>query len=105
MDTTRNNYPNVRSKVTDEERTFKKPYQTVGRPETTDHVIHEEYLKDPPHNQSNELSTDRTTRGLKEGAREQVDPKQEGVLGEETTGKISKESELGTLTTENSVHP
>lgn len=37
------------SNITDEELTFKKPFQTVGRPLTTDHNIHEDYLKHPPH--------------------------------------------------------
>lgn len=37
------------SNVTDEELTFKKPFQTVSRPSVTDHNIHDDYLKHPPH--------------------------------------------------------
>jgi hypothetical protein len=37
------------SNVTDEELTFKKPFQTVRRPPTTDHNIHDDYVKHPPH--------------------------------------------------------
>jgi hypothetical protein len=33
---------------TDEEKTFKKPFQVVGRPETTDHNMHDDYIRDPP---------------------------------------------------------
>ena len=36
------------SGVTDEALTFKKPFQTVIRPQTTDHNIHDDYLKHPP---------------------------------------------------------
>lgn len=51
-----------------------------------------------------EPTTDRKTRGLKEGAREETDPKVEGVLGEEATSKVTKEAAIGELLNENSLH-
>lgn len=48
--------------------------------------------------------TERSTRGAKEGAFEDLDPKQEGVLGDETIGKQTKEAVLGEMVNENTVH-
>ncbi|KAG2134290.1 hypothetical protein BD769DRAFT_1638713 [Suillus cothurnatus] len=36
------------SGITDEALTFKKPFQTVVRPRTTNHNIHDDYIKHPP---------------------------------------------------------
>ncbi|KIK45580.1 hypothetical protein CY34DRAFT_506940 [Suillus luteus UH-Slu-Lm8-n1] len=36
------------SGITDEALTFKKPFQTVVRPPTTNHNIHDDYMKHPP---------------------------------------------------------
>ncbi|KAG2037840.1 hypothetical protein BDR03DRAFT_1091644 [Suillus americanus] len=38
------------SGITDEAQTFKKPFQTVVRPPTTNHNIHDDYMKHPPEN-------------------------------------------------------
>ncbi|KAL7280104.1 hypothetical protein PYCCODRAFT_1456266 [Trametes coccinea BRFM310] len=94
-----------RANVTDESNTFKKPYQTVDRPPVTERDIHEQYMQDPPHNMPIEPSTDRKARGLKEGAKEETDPKQDGVLGDEPVGKVQKSTALEDLTTESSIHP
>ncbi|KAG2047901.1 hypothetical protein BDR06DRAFT_963366 [Suillus hirtellus] len=40
------------SGITDEAMTFKKPFQTVVRPSTTNHNIHDDYIKHPPENVS-----------------------------------------------------
>ncbi|KAG1855779.1 hypothetical protein C8R48DRAFT_776150 [Suillus tomentosus] len=40
------------SGITDEAMTFKKPFQTVVRPPTTNHNIHDDYIKHPPENVS-----------------------------------------------------
>ncbi|KAI0763590.1 hypothetical protein BD413DRAFT_483709 [Trametes elegans] len=90
---------------TDEAHTFKKAHQTVDRPQVTERDIHEEYIQDPPRNAPFEPNTDRQTRGLKEGAREETDPKQDGVLGNQPTGKELKQSALESFTTESSIHP
>ena len=50
-------------------------------------------------------NTDRSTIGAKEGAREETDPQQEGVLGDPGVGKPLKQSVLEEMTTEGSVHP
>ena len=34
--------------VEDEARTFKKPFQTIGRPEVTEN-LNDQYVRDPPH--------------------------------------------------------
>ncbi|KAI0330482.1 hypothetical protein GY45DRAFT_745654 [Cubamyces sp. BRFM 1775] len=90
---------------TDEAATFKKAFQTVDRPPVTERDIHEQYMQDPPHNMTPEPSTDRKTLGLKEGAREETDPKQDGILGDQSTGKILHQDALEDLTTGSSVHP
>ncbi|KAI0699920.1 hypothetical protein C8T65DRAFT_580726 [Cerioporus squamosus] len=94
-----------RANVTDESQTFKKAYQTVDRPPVTERDIHEEYMQDPPHNLPSEPNTDRKTRGQKEGAQEETDPKQDGVLGDANVGKQLRTSALQELATESSVHP
>ncbi|KAI8994219.1 hypothetical protein BD414DRAFT_481791 [Trametes punicea] len=94
-----------RANLTDEATTFKKSYQTVDRPPVTERDIHEQYMQDPPHNMPSEPNTDRKARGLKEGAQEETDPKQDGVLGDEAVGKVQKSTALETLATESSVHP
>ncbi|KAH9949874.1 hypothetical protein B0H21DRAFT_72328 [Amylocystis lapponica] len=101
MDTTRRDFSDRRSN----DQAFKKQYQVVGRPEVAERDIHEDYVKNPPNNQPTEPMTDRRARGLKEGAREELDPKQEGVLGDEPIGKIAKQAELESMTQENAVHP
>ncbi|EJF63511.1 hypothetical protein DICSQDRAFT_55428 [Dichomitus squalens LYAD-421 SS1] len=90
---------------TDESQTFKKPFQTVGRPPVTERDIHEQYMQDPPQNVPYEPTTDRSTIGTKEGAREQADPQQQGVLGHPGVGKALKQDVLEEMTTEGSVHP
>ena len=109
--------------VTDEEQTYKKPFQTAGRPAVTGHDMHEDYIRDPPNvsvscrnraqcvahvvplqNQPFELTSDRHTRGAKEGAQEETDPKQDGVLGNQDIGKQLKQNVLEEFTTESSVH-
>ncbi|RPD62665.1 hypothetical protein L226DRAFT_610837 [Lentinus tigrinus ALCF2SS1-7] len=94
-----------RANVTDESQAFKKAHQTVDRPPVTERDIHEQYMQDPPHNIPFEPNTDRKTRGAKEGAQEETDPKQDGVLGDEPTGKLSRQSALEEMTTESSIHP
>ncbi|KAI0754713.1 hypothetical protein C8Q80DRAFT_382778 [Daedaleopsis nitida] len=91
--------------VTDEEQTYKKAFQTVGRPAVTERDIHEDYMNDPPNNQPFEPNTDRNARGLKEGAMEETDPKQDGVLGNAGTGKLLKQDALEDIVTGSSVHP
>ncbi|KAI0667749.1 hypothetical protein C8Q78DRAFT_981669 [Trametes maxima] len=105
MSNIRRNDLTDRANVTDASSTFKKPFQIVGRPPVTERDIHEEYLQDPPDNQFYASITERNPRGLKEGAREETELKQEGVLGDQPVGKIEKESALETLTTQSSVHP
>ncbi|KAI0662152.1 hypothetical protein C8Q70DRAFT_629805 [Cubamyces menziesii] len=90
---------------TDEAATFKKAFQTVDRPPVTERDIHEQYMRDPPRNITPEPSADRKTLGLKEGAREETDPKQDGVLGNQPTGKMLQQDALEDLTTGSSVHP
>ncbi|CCM04131.1 uncharacterized protein FIBRA_06292 [Fibroporia radiculosa] len=106
MDTTRNDFHHAHSgRGGDEEQMSKKGYQVVDRPPVTDHDIHDEYLKHPPNNQPTELMTNRGTRGQKEGGRDELDPKREGVLGDEPTSRITMETALEETTTEHSVHP
>lgn len=38
----------VMSGITDKAMTFKKPFQTVIRPPTMNHNIHNDYIKHPP---------------------------------------------------------
>ncbi|KAL1950425.1 hypothetical protein VTO73DRAFT_5549 [Trametes versicolor] len=92
--------------MTDEVNTFKKPFQTVDRPHVTERDIHEEYMQDPPHNEPFERKGgDYGGQGLKEGAREETDPKEDGILGDQATGKELKQSVLGSFAMESSVHP
>lgn len=49
-------------------------------------------------------STGRWAKGLKEGAYEETDPKQEGVLGDEPFGRLKKEATIGEMVQESSVH-
>ncbi|TCD70886.1 hypothetical protein EIP91_001194 [Steccherinum ochraceum] len=90
--------------VTDDSQAFKKASQTVERPPVIDN-INDQYFRDPPNNLSlpTEPTTDRSTWGAKEGPFEELDPKQKGVLGDETTGKQTKEAALGEAVTENSL--
>ncbi|CAL1712697.1 unnamed protein product [Somion occarium] len=37
--------------ITDNLRVFKKEFQVVDKPAVTDHNIHDDYIRDPPHNQ------------------------------------------------------
>ncbi|PCH39936.1 hypothetical protein WOLCODRAFT_149987 [Wolfiporia cocos MD-104 SS10] len=106
MDITRNDYSDVRSNATDDQK-FKKAYQVVDRPQATGRDIHEDYLRSPPRNQPPEYGDTSVSRhpGIKEGAREPVDPKRDGVLGDEAASKVTKQSELEAVTTQNSVHP
>ncbi|KAH7928451.1 hypothetical protein BV22DRAFT_1030756 [Leucogyrophana mollusca] len=95
------------SATTDKDQTFKKTYQTVDRPATTDHDFHEDLLKSPPQNVPTDPDipvTSTRTPGSKEGAYE-VEPLQEGVLGHEETGRIKKSDVQGSVLNESSVHP
>ncbi|EPQ54592.1 hypothetical protein GLOTRDRAFT_43526 [Gloeophyllum trabeum ATCC 11539] len=74
----------------DESKTFKKAFQEVGRPATTDHNINDEYMRDPPNNTGDAPTTDRKTRGAKEGAYG-IEPTQEGVLGDPGKGRPKKD--------------
>ena len=38
----------VKNRVTDEGRTFKKTESVHGRPRETDHDLHEDLMRDPP---------------------------------------------------------
>ncbi|KAI0631918.1 hypothetical protein C8Q77DRAFT_882219 [Trametes polyzona] len=106
MSSTRRHDLADRAAATDESQTFKKPFQTVDRPPVTERDIHEQYIQDPPHNEGlSHVAVDHRGRGLKEGAQEETDPKQDGVLGDQPVGKELKQSALETLTTESSVHP
>ncbi|EIW81010.1 hypothetical protein CONPUDRAFT_56150 [Coniophora puteana RWD-64-598 SS2] len=89
------------NKTTDDQ--FKKTFQTVGRPETTDHDIHEDFLKNPPNNHPSEF-TNSDNLGKKEGAYER-EPMQMGVLGYEETGRVKKSAVQGAMLEEDSVHP
>ncbi|TFY57056.1 hypothetical protein EVJ58_g7258 [Rhodofomes roseus] len=123
MDTTRNDF--TEGHTTDDQK-FKKQYQTVGRPPVTDHNINDEYIRDPPnvsgltfrsrlHAKYSTCLLEpehpwrdvdvRKAPGLKEGAQEVTDPKQDGVLGDEPMSRIQKEVALGDLASENTVHP
>lgn len=51
-----------------------------------------------------EVSTRAKAPGIKEGAREEIDPKQEGVLGDEPVGRVKKDAALGAVANENTVH-
>ncbi|KAI1794941.1 hypothetical protein LXA43DRAFT_94785 [Ganoderma leucocontextum] len=92
---------------TDEALTFKKPYQIVNRPAVTEHDMHEEYLKHPPHNEPSEPSSNQRSWGLKAGAREaeEAESRREDALGSPGRGKPLKEAILEEMTTESSVHP
>ncbi|KAH9851701.1 hypothetical protein C2E23DRAFT_732357 [Lenzites betulinus] len=107
MSSTRRHDLAERATMNDESATFKKAFQTVGRPAVTERDFHEEYIQDPPRNDQLEfVAIDNRTRGLKEGARaEETDLKQDGVLGNQPVGKESKESVLESVTTTSSVHP
>ncbi|KAI0338977.1 hypothetical protein BDW22DRAFT_1487346 [Trametopsis cervina] len=91
---------------TDDTGKFKKPFQTVGRPEVTDHDINDEYMRNPPNNQPIEPSTDRKNPGAKEGTWEVDDsaPVEDGVLGEPGIGRSKKEQLLRETIEENSLH-
>ncbi|KAJ8595240.1 hypothetical protein M405DRAFT_857470 [Rhizopogon salebrosus TDB-379] len=87
----------------DEELTFKKPFQTVGRPPTTDHNIHEDYLKHPPHNTPSPNATTPGKPGKKERAYE-LKPKQAEVLGNAETGRLPQADIEGDILNRSSVH-
>ena len=115
--------------ITDDTRVFKKPFQTVDRPQVTDHNINDEYMRNPPQvlyissykekdcakstlAQNLPIETEkaptqptRGVRGAKEGAYGDIDPKEDGVLGDLPVGKRTKESALEEIVTEASVHP
>ncbi|KZT63670.1 hypothetical protein DAEQUDRAFT_679983 [Daedalea quercina L-15889] len=115
MDTTRADYVegrfnevgDVRKHTTNDNQKFKKEYQTVGRPPVTDHDINDEYMRNPPNslNIPRETSAARKAPGLKEGAREETGPNQDGVFGDAPTSRIHKDVALGDLANENTVHP
>lgn len=110
--------------VTDNTNTFKKDFQTIGRPQVTESDMHEEYMRNPPNasslpyameqgltysaqNQPYEPNNDRKHPGIKEGAW-QYDPElQPGqkVLGDEGIGRVKKGQALQEQTEEGSVHP
>ncbi|KAF7795605.1 hypothetical protein EIP86_006769 [Pleurotus ostreatoroseus] len=92
--------------VTDADNTFKKSFQTVGRPPVTDTNINDEYLRHPPNNQPLEPMTDRKPPGKKEGAYDLEDTQDTtGILGEEVTGRYKKEAALEELVNEDTLHP
>ncbi|KZT23456.1 hypothetical protein NEOLEDRAFT_1069568 [Neolentinus lepideus HHB14362 ss-1] len=80
------------SGATDESMTFKKATQEINRPATTDHNINDEYMRDPPNNlaSGDVPTTDRTSRGQKEGAYD-VNPDPQGVIGEPGKGRPKKD--------------
>ncbi|OCH88681.1 hypothetical protein OBBRIDRAFT_691303, partial [Obba rivulosa] len=88
----------------DNDRKFKKEYQTIGRPTVADHDINDEYVRRPPMNEPTGPTTDRKVPGLKEGAREITDPKVEGVLGDQPIGKLLPDIARAGLIQENTVH-
>jgi len=83
---------------------FKKTYQTVGKPATTDHDFHEDLMKDPPNNQPSQSMTNSDNLGKKEGAYER-EPMEMGVLGHEGMGRPKKVDVQGAMIEEDSVHP
>ncbi|KAH8104733.1 hypothetical protein BXZ70DRAFT_922154 [Cristinia sonorae] len=90
--------------ITDDTEVFKKPFQTVDKPAVTSDNINDQYYRDPPNNQPIGSTTGRTSWGPKEGAFEEIDPKQEGVLGDQAIGKQTKETALAETVSENTVH-
>ncbi|KIJ64629.1 hypothetical protein HYDPIDRAFT_154365 [Hydnomerulius pinastri MD-312] len=93
------------SDTTDEELKPKKPFQTVGRPATTDHNMHDDFVKNPPQNLSGGTFMGNTTNpGKKEGAYER-EPTQIGVLGHEETGRIKHADAQAEMVNQSSVHP
>ncbi|KAL4249086.1 hypothetical protein ABKN59_007528 [Abortiporus biennis] len=92
--------------LTDETRTFKKHSQTVNRSHVTDHNINDDYLRDPPLNASlpSEAAVNLPSRRAKEVAREDIDSKEEGILGDEPVGKQLRSDALEELVSENTVH-
>ncbi|OJT09425.1 hypothetical protein TRAPUB_14088 [Trametes pubescens] len=115
-----------RTVMTDEANTFKKPFQTVDRPQVTERDIQEDYMQDPPRvspeagksysrradarvqNEPFERKGDDSRgrgQGLKEGVREETNPQDGGVLGDQATGKELKQSMLESFAVESSVHP
>lgn len=61
------------------------------------------YLSIIPQNEPTEPMTDRKYPSKKEGAYE-LEEAEEGVLGEEPTGKYTKEAALGEMVNESTVH-
>lgn len=92
------------SATTNTDQTFKKEYQVVGQPETTDHDIHEDYLKSPPQNIPGGFPSETSQPLGKEGAYER-ETLQPGVLGQEGVGRPKHSDVEGELINENSIHP
>ncbi|PIL22774.1 hypothetical protein GSI_15468 [Ganoderma sinense ZZ0214-1] len=106
---------------TDEALTFKKPYQIVNRPAVTEHDMHEQYLKHPPHpqilisgtfrmqNESSETATNLHSwdSPVEERARKarEAESLREDILGSPGRGKPLKETIMEEMATEDSVHP
>ncbi|OAX40942.1 hypothetical protein K503DRAFT_768114 [Rhizopogon vinicolor AM-OR11-026] len=88
---------------TDEELTFKKPFQTVSRPPTTDHNIHEDYVRHPPHNTPGPGATTSRKPGKKEWARK-PEPMEVGILGNMETGRLHQADIEGDILNRSSVH-
>lgn len=111
--------------ATSDPRAFKKDLQTEEKPLTplTSGNINDQYFRDPPNvrpflntyyaraqanlrkqNQPIGTSTGRSDWTVEEGAVEDLDPKQEGVLGDQDIGKQTKEAALGEIVNDSTVH-
>ncbi|GJE88824.1 hypothetical protein PsYK624_049110 [Phanerochaete sordida] len=92
--------------VTDDTLTFKKAYQTVGRPPVVEN-INEQYAQDPPRNEPLETSSERKTLGKKWGAYDEdlEQAPKEQVLGDQPGGRTQKWAQMSDMAQESSVHP
>ncbi|KAG2005793.1 hypothetical protein CC2G_002163 [Coprinopsis cinerea AmutBmut pab1-1] len=96
---------------------FKKTQQIVGKPKTTDHNIHEDYVRNPPNNdQVPAVAPSRSEvklsipQQIQEKAREDRRPiiieERKEVLGvNQSLGREKKTDDLAEIARESSVHP
>ncbi|KAF8842151.1 hypothetical protein BDN67DRAFT_926809 [Paxillus ammoniavirescens] len=89
---------------TDERLRFKKPFQTVGRPPTLDHNMHDDFVRHPPQNTPEGGGAGRASNlGWKSGAH-QKEPSEVGILGHEEMGRSKQSDVQAEMVKESSVH-
>ncbi|KAH7885288.1 hypothetical protein F5I97DRAFT_1928686 [Phlebopus sp. FC_14] len=84
------------ARPTDEELKFKKPFQVVDHPLTTDHNVHDDFVKHPPHNVDSFAAAGRGSN--------QWEKQEAQEIGREGTGRVKQIDFEGEMLNESSVH-